>query len=125
MYSTAADMAAFYQMMLDRGRFGGKRILSAAAVETMTAPHTGDLKAGFAPGVAYGLGWAVVRNAAGMFRYNTIGTFSHGGAYRTYGYVEPARDMVGVIMFQRTNGGGDVADEINSFVAMAAAAIEQ
>ena len=26
---------------------------------------------------------------------------------------------------QRTNGGGDVADEINSFLAMAAAAIER
>jgi hypothetical protein len=26
---------------------------------------------------------------------------------------------------QRTNGGGDTADEINSFMAMAAAAIER
>jgi hypothetical protein len=31
----------------------------------------------------------------------------------------------GVILFQRTNGGGDVADEINAFMALAASAIEQ
>ena len=33
--------------------------------------------------------------------------------------------MLGVLMLQRTNGGGDVADEINSFLAMSAAAIER
>jgi CubicO group peptidase (beta-lactamase class C family) len=48
-----------------------------------------------------------------------------GGAYRTYGWVDPAKDLVGIIFMQRTNGGGDVADEINSFMAMSAAAIER
>jgi hypothetical protein len=33
--------------------------------------------------------------------------------------------MVGIIFMQRTNGGGDVADEINSFIAMSAAAIDR
>lgn len=125
LYSTALDMARFYQMMLNKGSMDGRRILSRAAVELMTTVHTGDLKTGFAPGVGYGLGWAVARNAEGMFRYNSIGTYSHGGAYRTYGFVDPARDMLGVLLFQRTNGGGDMADEINSFVAMATAAIEE
>ena len=125
LFSTAADMANFYQMMLSKGVFGGKRILSAAAVTTMTMNHTGDLKAGFAPGMGYGLGWAVVKDAHGTFRYSSIGTYSHGGAFRTFGYVDPAKDMIGVIMLQRTNGGGDVADEINSFLAMAAAAVER
>ena len=60
----------------------------------------------------------------GTFRYNSIGSFVKGGAYRTYGWVDPAKDLVGIIFMQRTNGGGDVADEINSFMAMAAAAIE-
>jgi len=125
LFSTAADLANFYQMVLDRGVFGGRRILSAAAVAEMTMVHTGDLKAGFAPGVGYGLGWSVVKEAKGTFRYQSVGTFSHGGAFRTYGYVDPAKDLVGVILLQRTNGGGDVADEINSFVAMVAAAIEK
>jgi CubicO group peptidase (beta-lactamase class C family) len=123
-YSTATDLAAFYQMMLNHGVLGGRRILSRAGVDVMTALHTGDIPAGFAPGMGYGLTWSVVRAPEGMLRLNSIGAYGHGGAYRTYGWVDPAKDMLGVILLQRTNGGGDVADEINAFMALAASAIE-
>jgi hypothetical protein len=33
--------------------------------------------------------------------------------------------LIRVILMQRTNGGGDTADEINAFLAIAAAAIER
>ena len=118
-------MARFHQMMLDKGTLNGQRILSAAAVEAMTTSQTGSIKAGFAPGVGHGFGFEVVRETLGTYRYNSIGSFVKGGAYRTYGWVDPAKDLVGIIFMQRTNGGGDVADEINSFMAMAAAAIER
>ncbi len=124
LFSTAADMATFHQMLLDKGTLNGQRILSAAAVEAMTTSQTGTMKAGFAPGVGHGFGFEVVREPLGTYRYNSIGSFVKGGAYRTYGWVDPAKDLVGIIFMQRTNGGGDVADEINSFMAMAAAAIE-
>src|ERR1017187_2996934 len=123
--STAGDMARFHQMLLDKGTLNGQRILSAAAVEAMTSSQTGSMKAGFAPGVGHGFGFEVVREVLGTFRYNSIGSFVKGGAYRTYGWVDPAKDLVGIIFMQRTNGGGDVADEINSFMAMAASAIER
>jgi CubicO group peptidase (beta-lactamase class C family) len=125
LFSTAGDMARFHQMLLNKGTLDGHRILSAAAVEAMTTSQTGSMKAGFAPGVGHGFGFEVVRETLGTFRYNSIGSFVKGGAYRTYGWVDPAKDLVGIIFMQRTNGGGDVADEINSFMAMAAAAIEQ
>ncbi len=124
LFSTAGDMARFHQMLLNKGTLNGQRILSAAAVEAMTSSQTGSMKAGFAPGVGHGFGFEVVRETAGTFRYNSIGSYVKGGAYRTYGWVDPAKDLVGIIFMQRTNGGGDVADEINSFMAMAAAAIE-
>ena len=125
LFSTAADLARFHQMMLNKGILNAHRILSAAAVEEMTSSQTGSMKAGFAPGVGHGFGFEVVRETLGTFRYNSIGSFVKGGAYRTYGWVDPAKDLVGIIFMQRTNGGGDVADEINSFMAMAAAAIER
>jgi CubicO group peptidase (beta-lactamase class C family) len=125
LFSTAGDMARFHQMLLDKGSLNGQRILSASAVEAMTTSQTGSMKAGFAPGVGHGFGFEVVRETLGTFRYNSIGTFVKGGAYRTYGWVDPAKDLVGIIFMQRTNGGGDVADEINSFMAMTAAAIER
>lgn len=123
-YSTATDLAAFYQMMLNHGVLGGRRILSRAGVDVMTTLHTSDIPAGFAPGMGYGLTWSVVRAPEGTLRLNSIGSYGHGGAYRTYGWVDPAKDMLGVILLQRTNGGGDVADEINAFMALAASAIE-
>lgn len=127
LYSTATDLFRFYQMMLNGGLSGnmpdGKRILSKAAVELMTQVHTGDLKAGFSPGVGYGLGWAVVRNVEGMFRLNSIGTYSHGGLWKTYGFIDPRKELIGVILMQRLSGDGDMADEFSAFMTMAAAAV--
>jgi CubicO group peptidase (beta-lactamase class C family) len=123
--STASDMLRFNEMMRNKGTLDAKRILSPAAVELMTISHTGDLEAGFVPGVGHGFGYEVVREVRGMFRYNSLGTFVKGGAYRTYEWVDPTRDLVGVIMMQRTNGGADASDETNAFMAIAAAAIER
>jgi CubicO group peptidase (beta-lactamase class C family) len=125
LFSTASDRARFHQMMLNKGTLDDQRILSAAAVEAMTTSQTGTIKAGFAPGVGHGFGFEVVRETLGTYRYNAIGSFVKGGAYRTYGFVDPTKDLTGILLMQRTNGGGDVADEINSFLAMAAAAIER
>jgi CubicO group peptidase (beta-lactamase class C family) len=66
----------------------------------------------------------VVRDVEGMFRYNSLGSYVKGGAYRTYEWVDPKKDLTGVIMMQLTNGGGDVAPEISAFMEISAAAIE-
>jgi CubicO group peptidase (beta-lactamase class C family) len=123
--STAEDIFRFNMMMRNGGTLNGQRVLSRAAVQLMTTSHTGDMKAGWSPGVGHGYGYEVVRNADGMFRYNSIGSFVKGGAYRTYEWVDPDKDLVGVFMMQLTNGGGDTAEEINSFLEMSAAAIEE
>jgi CubicO group peptidase (beta-lactamase class C family) len=122
--TTALDMARFYQMLMNKGTLNGKRVLSIAAVEAMTTNQTGDLKhVEFSPGLGMGLSFGVVKDQVGTFRYQSIGSFSKGGAYRTYGWGDPAKDLFGVILFQRTNGGGDVAPEISAFAVLANAAI--
>ncbi|MSU34895.1 MAG: class A beta-lactamase-related serine hydrolase [Pedosphaera sp.] len=125
LFSTAEDMFQFNQMMLNKGTLRGHRVLSTSAVELMASSFTGDLKTGFAPGVGHGLGYEVVRNVQSAVRYNSVGSIVKGGAYRTYEFVDFEKSLVGVLMMQRTNGGGDVADEINAFLAMSAAAIEK
>ncbi|HTS30910.1 MAG TPA: serine hydrolase domain-containing protein [Bryobacteraceae bacterium] len=126
LFSTALDMLRFHQMMLNKGTLDGRRVLSAAAVESMTASQTGQMEqVGFAPGVGHGFGFEVVREVSGTFRGNSIGSYVKGGAYRTYGWVDPAKDLTGILMMQRTNGGGDTADEINSFLSLAAGAIDK
>jgi CubicO group peptidase (beta-lactamase class C family) len=124
--STAADLARFNQMVLNKGRLNGKRVLSAAAVEAMTTSQTGEIKAGYAAGVGQGYGYEVVREPLGMYRYTSIGSFEKAGVYRTYVWGDPAKDLIGIILMQRNTGGpaADLADEVNIFMAMAAAAVE-
>ena len=85
----------------------------------MTTVHTGDLQTN-GPGMGYGLGWAVVRDAAGTLPLTPVGTFGHGGRYGTYGFVDPKNDLVGVFMIQREGG----SDERIAFTEMAEAAVE-
>ena len=93
--STASDLARFNQMMLNKGVLNGKRVLSVAAVEAMTTSATGSMAAGYAPGTGQGYGYEVVREPLGMYRYTSIGSFEKAGFYRTYVWVDPAKDLVG------------------------------
>jgi CubicO group peptidase (beta-lactamase class C family) len=121
MYSTALDLASFYQMMLNGGSYNGKRILSRATAEMMTEVHTGELQAGHSPGMGYGLAWSVVRTADGTLPLTSIGAYGHGGAFGTYGWVDPKKDLVGVFLVQQP----DVSTERSAFMAMAASAIAE
>ena len=111
LFSTAADMARFYQMILDGGRFAGRRIVSEAAVREMTRVQTGELTTGFTDGNGWGLGWCIVREPQGVTAMLSPGTFGHGGAFGTQGWVDPTREMIFVLMIQRTGfGNGDASD---------------
>ena len=90
----------------------------------MTTNQTGDLKgAEFSPGLGMGFGFGVVKEPLGTFRYQSIGSFMKGGAYRTLAWGDPAHDLIGIILYQRTNGGGDIAPESTAFITLAEAAI--
>ncbi len=121
MYSTASDMAAFYQMMLNGGTYQGKKILSRPAVDVMTVNHTGTITAGHGPGLSFGLTWNVVRDPMSTLTFLSEGTFMHGGAFGTHGWVDRKKDIVGVFMIQRTGGGG--AGERDAFLSMANTAV--
>ncbi|MBI3207715.1 MAG: beta-lactamase family protein [Candidatus Solibacter usitatus] len=120
LHSTAADLAAFYNMVRTGGMHSGKRLLSAAAMKTMTSLHTGDLKAGHLPGTGFGLAWEVTKEPLGMLSLMSIGSFGHGGAFGTHGWVDPQKDLVGVFLIQHTGYAGNAKAV---FMAMAAAAI--
>lgn len=118
-YSTAWDLAQWYQMMLNKGTMNGHRLLAPSSVEVMTRVHTGDLPAGHDPGVGFGLTWAVVKEPIGTLTGHSIGTFDHGGAFGTYGWVDPVKKMVGVFLVQEDDDARPVRD---SFLNIANAA---
>lgn len=101
LYSTGADLAKLYQMMLGRGSLGKTRILSEESVKAMTSVQTGDLPTGFAPGMAFGLGWGVVRESKGVTASLSAGSFGHGGAFGTQAWIDPKKDLFVVLLIQR------------------------
>jgi CubicO group peptidase (beta-lactamase class C family) len=122
LYSTAADLAAFYQMMLNGGTYKEHRLLSPDSVRVMSTVHTADIpKAGWFPGGSYGLAWEVIKDPIGTATLMSVGTYMHGGAFGTHGWIDPKKDLVGVYLVQRSNGGDAARD---AFMAMANAAVE-
>ena len=101
LYSTAGDVARFYQMMLSGGTFNGKRILKNETAELMTRTQTGDIKTGFVEGMSWGLGFQVVKEPMGVTETLSAGTYGHGGAYATQSWADPKRGIIVVMMIQR------------------------
>ena len=101
LFSTAEDVAKFYQMMLHHGEFNGYRILQASTVAEMTRKQTGDLKA--RPGMPWGLGFCVIADPSKMEANAAMspGTFGHGGAFGTQSWADPKTGLVYVFMIQR------------------------
>jgi CubicO group peptidase (beta-lactamase class C family) len=102
LYSTGADLARLYQMMLNQGALGPARVLSPEAVTTMTKVQTGELKTGFVDGMGFGFGWGVVRKPQGVTEHLSAGSYGHGGAFGTQGWIDPKKDVFVVLLIQRT-----------------------
>ncbi len=93
-YATARGMAAFYQMLLGRGRLGNVRLLSPRLVAYVTRSHTGDRGDDAMGGVPMhrGLGPHVRGDSDRIRGLGTIGapeTFGHGGAGTSYSWADP------------------------------------
>ncbi len=125
LYSTAADLSRLYQMVLNGGTLDGRRYVTAASVKLMTSPHTGDLKAGFTEGMSLGLGWQVVRQPVGVTAMLAPGTYGHGGAYATQGWIDPTKEMIFVLLIQRAKlPNSDGAEIRRAFQEAAVAALK-
>jgi len=112
LFSTAGDLARFYQMVLNGGQLDGVRVLSGRSVSLMTSLQTGELSTGFTPGNGWGLGWCLVRQPQGVTASLTAGSFGHGGALGTQGWIDPTRRMIYVLLVQRIEFGNSDASDL-------------
>jgi CubicO group peptidase (beta-lactamase class C family) len=114
--STAADLAAFLQMLINRGTYGDRRILSPASVATMTRPQidesvrhvrprinpsTGERKDLEVRAGGYGYGLYII-GPGDRFGPNgalaSLSAFAHGGYGGAYIWADPEREIVGVYL---------------------------
>jgi len=110
LFSTAADLARFCQMILRGGELDGRRYLSEKAIRTMTSKQTGNLPNG------YGLGWSADKNPGGPF--------GHGGAYSTNMQVNPGAGIVSIYLVQHAGyPNGDEGKKVLPTFQKAATAV--
>lgn len=99
--STSNDYMRFSLMMLNGGELDGVRLLSPKSVQLMTRSHTGKLPTPFGrPGVAFGLGFAVVMDSGQVGEIGSDGEYNWGGAAGTRFWIDPDEDLVGLFMVQ-------------------------
>ena len=90
-------------MLLNQGSFGGRQYLKPESAKLMSTIQTGNLQTGFTEGNGWGLGCCVVRKPQGVTAVLSPGTFGHGGAYGTQAWIDPAKQVIYVLMVQRSN----------------------
>jgi len=112
--STVRDLAAFFQMLLNRGSYGGRQILSRASVAAMTRHQVDDSIPQIMPvfrngkrldfefrGGGYGYGLFIFR-AGDRFMSNgalaSLSAFGHVGYGGSCVWADPEREVVGIYL---------------------------
>jgi CubicO group peptidase (beta-lactamase class C family) len=121
LFSTAHDYGRFCQMLLNEGKFAGRRYLKPESVKLMSTIQTGEIKTGFTEGNGWGLGCCVVRQPQGVTAALSPGTFGHGGAYGTQAWIDPVRQTIYLLLVQRSNFPNSDASEVRQAFQAAAA----
>lgn len=134
--STIDDYHAYFQMLLNRGMHGNERILSRPAVELMTtnrltpeqqaARHSmavNNVHVSFGQGQHGGWGFGMaVRTYRGD--YASIGQFGWDGGSGTSTYVDPDKQLIGILLTQVGMSTPDSARLIHDFWTSVYQAIE-
>ncbi len=91
---TAYDYYLFCRMMLNDGEYNGVRILQPGTAQLMRETHleTGDYD--------MGLGFSVLSEKTSVTDARSVGTYSGGGYFGTSYWIDPAEDLVAVLMLQ-------------------------
>jgi len=114
LYTTPEDLAVFAQAFLERGGTQGRRIVSPATAREMTRNHLGEA-VGEAPGptrawraASWGLGWDVKggKTAHNSGALTSPATFGHTGSSGSMLWVDPALDLVCVMIGTRSAESG-------------------
>ncbi|WP_050383413.1 serine hydrolase domain-containing protein [Bradyrhizobium pachyrhizi] len=114
LYSTAADYIKFCQMILNKGKGNGNQVLKAETVATMGQNHIGELTIGkmttalpmytndvdLYPDIVKKWGLSFLINTAKTPEGRSAGSLAWAGLANTYYWIDPSRDVCGVILTQ-------------------------
>lgn len=99
--STPEDYLRFCRMLQNGGELDGARLLGRKSIEIMTLDHMrGKIPPRIEPPRGFGLGFSVLTDLASMHALGSVGTFGWGGAANTTFWIDPAEDLIGILMLQ-------------------------
>ncbi len=104
--STASDYIRFAQMLLQDGQLGETRLLAPETVQMMRANRLPEalvpieLGTYLSPGYGFGLGFAVVVDAAASPEPDNEGVFRWAGAANTFFWIDPQAELIGMVWTQ-------------------------
>jgi len=115
LYSTAADYIKFCQMVLNKGKGNGNQVLKPETVATMGQNHIGELNVSskiptaapiytndveLFPDQVKKWGLSFLINTAKTAEGRSPGSLAWAGVANTYFWIDPSRDVCGVILMQ-------------------------
>jgi len=110
LFSTIGDYIHFGQMLVNGGELDGVRVIGPKTLELM---HGNHLPAELMPfelagrpqgGMGFGLGSRVTVDVPASAAAGSVGEYGWAGAAKTYYWVDPAEELVGVLMTQYMTG---------------------
>ncbi len=110
LFSTIDDYYRFGQMLANGGELDGARIVRRKTLELMHSNRLTTSMVPFeilgmpAPGYGFGLGSRVMLDVAASEGPGSGGEFGWAGAAKTYYWVDPVEDLVGIFMAQYMTG---------------------
>ena len=93
LFSTAADLSVFAQMMLNGGEYNGVQIISRPTVELFTSRSVGHRA----------LGWDTAEGDYGSGRYLGPRAYGHTGFTGTSMWIDPERQMFVILLTNRVH----------------------
>ena len=125
--STADDLAAFGQMMLNKGKLGSVRILARPTIEAMTTDQlTTEQRVAAAPitgaSGGWGLGLGIITKPD--FVAASPGRYGWNGGLGTTWWSDPKEDMTAIIMTQRAFDSPEPPNVVLDFWTSAYQAID-
>jgi beta-N-acetylhexosaminidase len=100
LFSTAGDLAAFAQMLLNGGIYAHRRLLTRAAISQFTARQT-------IGGSARTLGWDVPTDPSATGKYFSARSFGHNGYTGTSLWIDPEKDLFVILLTNRVHPTAD------------------
>jgi CubicO group peptidase (beta-lactamase class C family) len=106
LFSTIGDYYRFAQMLANGGELDGARVVGRKTLELMHSNHVPaallplDIGGLPMPGYGFGLGSRVLMDVAQSGAPGSVGEFGWSGAAKTYYWVDPREEVVGLFMTQ-------------------------